>query len=182
MLHAVRPAAVLVLIALAAGAPAANRNRPGGALPPPITRAVDGDLCDSAVPLGRGQSLRVDLCQAWNDYDPGAFGCSPCALPGPEIVTQLDGQAGEVIHVEVAVLSGDADVRLYLATDCDDPGGSCLAATTGPAAAFTYALTIGGQLFLYVDTAGECGEVQVTRQLAAGIASTSFSALKAIYR
>lgn len=145
-------------------------------------RTVAGDLCDTAVTLGPNQSLDVDLCEAWNDYDPGAFSCSPCSLPGPEIVASIDTQPGEMIRINATVLSGSADVRLYLATDCEDPANSCLAASSGPSTEFQHAVTAGGVVYLFVDTTGECATVQVLRQMPASAQASSFSALKAIYR
>ena len=145
-------------------------------------RTVVGDLCDSAIPLGASQSLEVDLCQAWNDYDPGAFGCSPCALPGPEIVASIEAQPGEMIRITISVLSGSADVRIYLATDCEDPEGSCIAAMGGPASEIQHTVMAGGDVFLYVDTTGECATVRVSRETPASALATSFSALKAVYR
>jgi len=172
----------LVLVSFAGFAqelPTRNGDRPPHR---PRTRVIAGDLCATAVPLGRGETIQVDLCQAWNDYDPGAFSCSPCALPGPEIVALLEGQSGEAVNIGVTVLSGAAEVHLYLATDCDDPAGSCLAATATAGASLQYTLAASRTLYLYVDTDGECGEVMVTRHQAAGTARTTFSALKAVYR
>lgn len=144
-------------------------------------RTVDGDLCATAVELGRNQSFTVDLCVAWNDYDPGT-GCSPCALPGPEIVARLDTQAGERLRLTTSLLSGGADVRLYLATDCDDPAATCVAAASGPDEEFAYTVTHGGELFLFVDTTGDCGTVEVSRAAPASALATTFSSLKAVYR
>ena len=145
-------------------------------------RTVSGDLCSSAIPLAASQSLEIDLCQAWNDYDPGANGCSPCSLPGPEIVATLDAQPGEMIRVTTSVVSGTADVRIYLATDCENPAGTCLAAMSGPTNEFHHTLIAGGEIFLYIDTTGECATVRVTRETPASALSTTFSALKAVYR
>ncbi len=145
-------------------------------------RTVDGDVCTSAVDLGRNQTLTVDLCQAWNDYDPGAFGCSPCALPGPEIVARLDTQAGEQLRVTLSLLSGSADVRFYLATDCSDPVGTCVAASDAPGSDFQHVVVGAGELYLFVDTTGECATVQVSRQAPASAHATTFSSLKAVYR
>ena len=145
-------------------------------------RTVIGDLCSSAIPLAASHSLEIDLCQAWNDYDPGANGCSPCSLPGPEIVATLDAQPGEMIRVTTSVVSGTADVRVYLATDCENPAGTCLAAMSGPTNEFHHTLTAGGEVFLYLDTTGECATVRVTRETPASSLSTTFSALKAVYR
>ena len=145
-------------------------------------RTVVGDQCDTAIQLVASQSVDVDLCQAWDDYDPGPFGCSPCALPGPEIVARIDAQPGEMIRVTTSILTGAADVRIYLATDCEDPEGSCIAAMAGPTNEFEHAVMAGGEVFLYVDTTGECATVRVSRETPASALSTSFSALKAVYR
>jgi hypothetical protein len=150
--------------------------------PPRARRTIEGDLCATAFALGHGETRQVDLCEAWNDYDPGAFGCSPCALPGPDVVASFDTQPGELLRIQTSVLSGELDVRVYLATDCEDPAGSCLAAATTAAGELEYSVVGGGELFLFVDTTGECGEVQVSLQRTASSTRTTFSALKAVYR
>lgn len=146
------------------------------------TRVVPGDLCSTAQDLGRGATVDVDLCQAWDDYDPGAFGCSPCSLPGPEVVFSLDTQAGEQLRLTTTMLSGSPDVRLYLATDCDDPVGTCVAASASSDVGLDLVLDQGGTMYLYVDTTDGCGEVSVGRPGVAVTASTTWGALKAIYR
>lgn len=173
-------------IVLANSAPSISTNAldPGNRFQPRARqhRVIAGDLCGTAVSLGRDESLEVDLCQAWNDYDPGSFGCSPCSLPGPEIVASLDVQAGEYLRLSVTMLSGSADVRVYLATDCDDPAGTCIAASDGPGADFQHTVTGAGEIFLFIDTTGECGSVEVSRAAPASAHATTFSALKAVYR
>jgi hypothetical protein len=178
---------LVTLLIAAATAPASTETNglDTGSRFQPLTRqgrTLAGDLCTSAVELGRNQSLTVDLCQAWNDYDPGGFSCSPCSLPGPEVVARIDVQAGEQLRVTAHLVSGYADVRIYLATDCEDPQGTCFAASSGPGAEFQHTATRGGEVFLYVDTTGECATVQVSRQAPASLFDTSFSALKAVYR
>ena len=145
-------------------------------------RTIAGDDCTTAVPLAPNQSLEFDLCQAWNDYDPGRFGCSPCPLPGPEVVATMDTQSGEMIRVSASIIAGSADVRIYLATDCEDPEGSCIACMNGPATELQHTVTIGGEVFLYLDTTGECATVKISREMPASALATSFSALKAVYR
>lgn len=145
-------------------------------------RTVPGDLCDTAVSLPRGHDVTVDLCQAWNDYDPGASGCSPCALPGPDVVAVLDTQPGERVELTAAVTAGAADVRLLLVTDCDAPHTSCLAASQQAGGPVDHVMSGGGRVWLIVDTTGECAEVTVSRAAPASAFSTSFSALKAVYR
>lgn len=177
---------VTILIA-AASAPASTQTNgldTGGRFRPSTRqgRTLEGDLCTSSLELGRNQSLTVDLCQAWNDYDPGGFSCSPCSLPGPEVVARIDVQAGEQMRVTANLLSGYADVRIYLATDCEDPEATCFAASNGPGAEFQHTATRDGEVFLYVDTTGECATVQVSRQAPASAHDTTFSALKAVYR
>jgi hypothetical protein len=145
-------------------------------------RTVAGDLCSGPVELGRNEMISVDLCQAWNDYDPGDAGCSPCALPGPEIVARLDTQAGERLRITTDLSSGSADVRVYLATDCSDPEGSCIAASASAGDSFEHVIDVGGELYLFIDTTGDCGSVQVWRPAPSAAQSTTFSALKAVYR
>jgi len=183
---AVLAVAAVCLLASAASAPAARHGGAGRAVPapapPPLAaRTVPGDLCDAPASLPRGGTLTVDLCDAWNDYDPGAFGCSPCALPGPDVVAAIDTQPGEDLHIDLAV-TGTADVRLYLATDCDDPVGSCLLASDAAGEALATTLAQGGTIYLYVDTTGECAEVTLTRYQAASTTRTDLTTLKAIYR
>ncbi len=145
-------------------------------------RTVPGDLCDTAVSLARGHDMIIDLCQAWNDYDPGAGGCSPCALPGPDVVAALDTQPGERVELTAAVTAGAADVRLLLATDCEAPHASCVAASQHAGGPVDHVMSGGGRVWLIVDTTGECAEVTVSRAAPASAFSTSFSALKAVYR
>jgi len=172
---------------IASNTTAANSNTdsldPGSRFQPQTRehRTVAGDICTSAEDLGRNQSVTVDLCQAWNDYDPG-LSCSPCSLPGPEIVARIDTQAGELVRVTTSVVSGSADVRIYLATDCTDPQGTCIAASSGSGTEFSHTVTGAGEIYLYVDTTGECATVQVSRQAPASTLTTSFGALKAVYR
>jgi hypothetical protein len=147
-----------------------------------VARTAVGDLCRAPAELVRNGMLTVDLCQAWNDYDPGDDSCSPCALPGPEIVARLDTQPGERVRITTDLSSGSADVRLYLATDCDDPAGSCIAASSGPGSSFEHTLDLGGEIFLFVDTTGDCATVQIWRPAPASALSTTFTALKAVYR
>ncbi len=176
--------AVSVLILLAAAAPASRRGpHPGHhqlTPPPAAARTVPGDLCSQPLTLDRGESFTVDLCDAWNDYDPGDFSCSPCALPGPEVVAVLETQAGEELRLDVTAVG--LDVRLYLARECEDPAATCLIASQDPSESLQWTVTRGGHLYLYVDTPGDCGAVTITRQQAASAAETDLSALKAIYR
>ena len=176
--------AILVLALLATAAPASRRGQHPGhhqlAPPPAAARTVPGDLCGQPLSLGRGESFTVDLCDAWNDYDPGAFSCSPCALPGPEVVVVLDTQAGEDLKLDVT--AAGVDVRLYLARECVDPATTCLVASQDPAESFQWTVPQGGRLFLFVNTPGDCGEVTIAHQQAASAAETDLSALKAIYR
>ncbi len=183
-----RPVVLLTLAGLLAAAAGVAGPRHGPdpgdrrlSPPPPADRTVPGDLCSAPLVLARGAAITADLCDAWNDYDPGEFSCSPCALPGPEVVAVLDTQAGEEVRLDLAA-DGGLDVRVYVATECTDPVGTCLIASEGPADSFQWTVARGGTLYLYVDTAGECGEVTVTRHQAASAAETDLTALKAIYR
>jgi hypothetical protein len=184
-----RPAILIALATLlttAAGVAGPRHGDPdpgdSAALPPPPSeRTVPGDLCSAPLALGRGEQVTVDLCSAWNDYDPGEFSCSPCALPGPEVVAVLDTQAGEKVRLDLDA-EGALDVRVYVATECTDPVGTCLVASDGSGDGFQWTVNQGGTLYLYVDTAGECGGVTVTRHQAATAAGTDLTALKAIYR
>ncbi len=175
--------AVLIVSTIAIANSDSDSLDPGNRFDPQTRqhRTVAGDLCTSAEELGRNQSVTVDLCQAWNDYDPGLT-CSPCSLPGPEIVARLDTQAGEQLRVTIDVVSGSADVRVYLATDCEDPHGTCIAGSSGPGNEFAHTMTGAGEVYLYIDTTGECATVQVSRQAPASTLTTTFGALKAVYR
>jgi hypothetical protein len=182
-------ASLLLLASLTSLAAPALAKRPGPRLgphpeqlPPPSLRTVPGDLCSAPLSLPRGASVTVDLCAAWNDYDPGAFGCSSCALPGPDVVAVVDTQPGEQLRLEVDLVSGNADVRVYLATDCEDPVGTCVVATDAPSGSLHHTLLQGGTLTVYLDTTGECGEVTLSRQQAASTAGTDLTTLKAVYR
>jgi hypothetical protein len=177
--------ALAVLLTAAPGVAGPPRGLDPGDIPPtpppPAERTVPGDLCSAPLALDRGQEMTVDLCNAWNDYDPGEFSCSPCALPGPEVVAVLDTQAGEELRLDLAV-DGGLDVRVYVATECTDPVATCLVASDGPSDSFQWTVTRGGTLYLFVDTAGDCGEVTVTRRQAASAAETNLTTLKAVYR
>ena len=173
-------ALILLTTAALASRPGPHPGRQQLAPPPPAARTVAGDLCSNPLALQRGGSFTVDLCNAWDDYDPGAFSCSPCALPGPEVVASLETQIGEELKLDVA--AGGLDVRLYLVTDCEQPAATCLVASQEPADSFHWTATRGGLLYLVVDTPGDCGEVTITRQQAASATDTDLSALKAIYR
>lgn len=177
-------AIILIIVLLLAGPASAGLSLDAGGdsrLVRERNRSIAGDLCDTAESLPRGTTVSVDLCQAWNDYDPGAFGCSPCELPGPDVVYKLDTQAGEQLRIAVSA-AGDVDVRLYLATDCHDPVGSCLVASQDSAEPLVHTLAQGGMLYLFVDTTDECGAVSVTLEGAANTARSTWGALKAIYR
>ena len=144
------------------------------------TRTVAGDLCETATELTRGEVARIDLCDAWGDYDPGAGGCSPCALPGPDVVYRLEARRSDALRITADVASGDPDVRLYLATDCADPAGSCLVASDADGE-LDHVMVDDATVFLFVDTTVGCGEVLVSLQGAANTAQTTWGALKAIY-
>ncbi|MBD3219664.1 hypothetical protein GF314_00355 [bacterium] len=146
------------------------------------TRTVAGDLCDTALPLGRGESAEVDLCLAWDDYDPGSFSCSNCELPGPDVVFFLDTQAGEQLRITASTDDAGADVRLYLATDCADPAGTCLVASDGASAPIDHTVVQGGTVYLFVDTTDACSTVTVGLDGAASTSRSTWGALKAIYR
>ncbi len=148
----------------------------------PVKRTVPGDLCATAVTLARGEHLTVDLCQAWNDYDPGVFGCTASAMPGPDVVAKLDTQAGERVHVTITVTDGVPDVRLYLATDCEDIENTCIAAVTDAASEFEVMIVTGGTAYLVIDSTSECGTVELLREQVTSTVDTTFSALKAVYR
>ncbi len=145
-------------------------------------RTIAGDLCETALPLERGESVEVDLCLAWDDYDPGAFSCSACGLPGPDVVFLLDTQPGEQLSITASTGDAGADVRLYLATDCDDPAGTCLVASDGASAPIDHTVVQGGTVHLFVDTTDACSTVTVTVDDAASTSRSTWGALKAIYR
>ncbi len=173
----------LIVVAIGAVATAKNVRLDSGDRTGQGTRqrTVDGDLCGTALSLTRGSTLTADLCQAWNDYDPGAHGCSPCALPGPDLVFTLDTQPGEDVRLSTSIDGGSPDVRLYLATDCNDPVGTCLGASGDGDGSLHLTVSQGGLLYLFVDTTDECGAVSVTRQDVATTARTTWGALKAVY-
>jgi hypothetical protein len=97
-------------------------------------------------------------------------------------VASIDAQPGEMIRITTSVISGNGDVRIYLATDCEDPEGTCIAAMGGPTSEFQHTVMAGGDVFLYIDTTGECATVRISRETPASALSTTFSALKAVYR
>lgn len=170
--------ALLVLLPAAVLAANPHHSRDDGVRSDP----VPGDDCDHMLTLARGETVRFDLCPASNDFDPGAHSCSPCALPGPDLVFELDTQPGERLKISTSVLSGSPDVRLYLATDCHDPAGTCLAATSEVQRTFQHTLVAGGVLYLFVDTTEGCGTVEMVMADIANTARTTWGALKAIYK
>lgn len=184
-MRAIRPLlpALLLLALLVADAGAGtvfSLSRDGRTPPGERTRTVTGDLCETATELTRGEVVRIDLCAAWGDYDPGAGGCSPCALPGPDVVFRLEARRSDALRITADVVSGDPDVRLYLATDCSDPAGSCLVAS-GADGELDHVMVDDAMVFLFVDTTAGCGEVLVSLQGAATTAQATWGALKAIY-
>lgn len=134
----------------------------------------DNDLCDGARPLGEGSfAITQHLGIAHNDYDPGDQGCTGWGDTGMDVAYYADLVPGQVLDV---TMTTDAhwDDSLYLVTDCNDPGASCVAgADADPdGSRLTYQATAAGRFYLIADSYGiEPDGFTLTGSIAAAVAT-----------
>jgi hypothetical protein len=157
------------------------------ATPPPPPAA--NDLCTGAIDI-QDQGLSswpVNLTNAgtyYNDYSlPTTGSCTGYSTPGPDALYKINLAAGEVLTVDE---NGTCDVAVWIATDCGNLLGSCVAGkdagTTG-SEVVTYTAAAAGTYFVVIDayTAAGC-PVTVTVNAPVANDISTFGSLKAQYR
>jgi hypothetical protein len=91
------------------------------ALPP------DNDTCPG-TDVSLGEVITGTTAGALDDYDPGAGGCTGYTAPGPDIVYHLIVPTPQEVVVVLVPDDDDVyDASLYVATNCSDISGTCVA-------------------------------------------------------
>ncbi|MEZ4389420.1 MAG: hypothetical protein R3D98_17905 [Candidatus Krumholzibacteriia bacterium] len=146
--------------------------------PPPAN-----DTCDGAIDLaGSPLYFEVDLCQYTNQYSPESGGCTGYTANGPEAVYMAELAAGDEVFFSMDVVEGNADLAIYLVTDCGDIAGSCVAGDdSGNPEEFTYTIPADGVYYLMLDTYSGCCVVGVTLNQPVATEAHSWSQVKALY-
>jgi len=168
MKHAIAILLIILLAGVAGADPAAN------------------DTCADALYLiDQGfTSFDVDLCQFNNDYDLGSdSGCSSVPSPGPDAVWRATIRAGDEVQM-FAYANDDVSPVIYIVTDCDDPAGSCVAASVDSEGTQVLDFVIDRTDIYYfiVDSTTGCGSVHVDMGGVLPAAAASWSSVKSLYR
>ena len=157
------------------------------ATPPPPPAA--NDVCAGAIDI-QGQSLAswdVNLTNAgtyYNDYSPVAPSCTGYTANGPDAVYSINLAAGEEVTISEL---GDCDTSIWIATDCGNLAGSCVAgadAVGGSATeTVTYTAAAAGTYYVIIDSyaTGGC-PVTVTVNAPVSTEESTFGTLKAMFR
>lgn len=148
------------------------------------------DLCAGAIDI-QAQSLSswaVNLTNGggyYNDYSlPTTGSCTGYSTPGPDALYKIDLAAGEQIIIQE---SGPCDMALWIATDCGNLVGSCVAGAdagvTGGTETVTYTAAAAGTYYVVIDAYSAAGcPVTVTVNAPVSTEESSFGALKAMFR
>ncbi len=149
------------------------------------------DLCTGAIDVqGQGlQSWTLDLSANggyYADYMPPQVesSCLPVPPTGPDAVYAVSLAANESIIISE---TGDCDVSLWIATDCGNLNGSCVAGADavggGATETVTYAAPMAGVYFIVVDSYDPAGcPAVVSIGSPVAIEGATFGTLKAMYR
>ncbi len=154
---------------------------------PPPPPAVN-DVCAGAIDI-QAQGLAswtVNLTNAgtyYNDYSLVSPSCTGYTTPGPDAIYKIDLAAGESLTVDE---NGTCDVALWIATDCGNLVGSCVAgadATTTGSEIVNFTAATAGTYFVVVDAYAAAGcPVTVTVNAPVSTENETFGALKAMFR
>lgn len=158
------------------------------AVAPPPPPAVN-DICEGAIDI-QDQSLMswdVELAVAGgysNNYSLSYGGCTGYTTPGPDAVYAIDLAAGEQVMISEI---GACDTALWIATDCANLVGTCVAgadaALAGQAETVSFMAATAGTYFVVVDAYTSAGcPVTVTVNAPVATQNESFGALKAMFR
>jgi hypothetical protein len=154
---------------------------------PPPPPAVN-DVCTGAIDIqAQGlSSWTVNLTNAgtyYNDYNLVTPSCTGYSTPGPDAIYRIDLVAGETLTVDE---NGACDVALWIATDCGNLIGSCVAgadATTTGSEIVNFTAATAGTYYVVVDAYSAAGcPVTVTVNAPVSTESETFGALKAMFR
>jgi uncharacterized protein (DUF697 family) len=116
--------------------------------------AVANDTCTDAYPITAPVSL-VDSYSRFNDnIDPGTGSCLSEIADGPDAVYSVFLNANDVLIASVTSQNSIDDAALYVVTDCNNPGSTCLdgEVSTTATAEVAYLSPIAQQVFLVVDS------------------------------
>jgi len=156
------------------------------AVPPPPP-AVN-DLCTGAIDI-QAQGLAswaVNLTNAggyYNNYNLVTPSCTGFITPGPDAIYKIDLVAGETLTVDE---NGACDVAVWIATDCSNLIGTCVAGAdagvTG-SEVVTYTAGAAGTYYVVIDAYTTAGcPVTVTVNAPVSTESETFGTLKAMFR
>jgi hypothetical protein len=116
--------------------------------PPPANDTCAGAAC---LPPGQGNNFAGSLLWATNGL--GSFACEGFFADGTEVFYKFGLTDGTTFSAEV---TGDVftDVALFIITDCENPGGSCVAGvdwdSAGMPETISYTQTSGGPTVYYL--------------------------------
>lgn len=128
-------------------------------------------------------SFDVDLCRFANDYDlVNSSTCVDMPLPGPDAVWRATLETGEPVRL-VATAANGLLVAMYMVTDCDDVGGSCVAASVDEEGnqVLEFVVEAPDLYFLIVDSAEGCGMVHVEMGGVLATETATWSSVKSLY-
>ena len=125
--------------------------------PPP-----DNDSCEGAVDLAEQglHEFAIDLRDYTNHYD--SYNSIGQPAEGPEAIYRIDLELDEFLSVRVEEDVWYMNPAIYLATDCYDLEGSCVAGgvTENPISLFYHAIASGAH-YLTIDCSNSGGPVEV---------------------
>ncbi|HLG13506.1 MAG TPA: choice-of-anchor D domain-containing protein [Blastocatellia bacterium] len=169
--------AILVLLACAAGwftsrdaaadssARAGESRQDAAQRPAPVPNA--GDTCAAATVINPAALPFLEdstTAGAANNIDPGPGGCGvgPGSIgAGPDVVYSFTPTATDTYTIGATPFAPGFDISLYVVTNCANPSGTCVAASTprdfGLGEFATPVLTAGTQYFIVVDSPNASG-------------------------
>lgn len=149
--------------------------------PPP------NDDCTGVIDLqDQGEAdFYVDLCQAAHDFNPGTVNpsCTGYSAGGTDVVYSIYLSAGEVF---TASQQGDHDSAIYLLSECEYTGDTCVAGAdatlSGDVETITYVAASDGMYYLIIDGYSGCSNTHVWIDNPVATESSSWGSLKSLYR
>ncbi len=155
--------------------------------PPPPPPPPTNDLCEDAIDLQeQGLTMfQVDLCLASNSYSAGVYpsSCTGYSSNGNDVVYKIYLTAGQTF---VASQQGAHDSAIWLATDCSDLSGTCVAGAdatfTGGIETITYTAAADGWYYLIIDGYSSCSLTTVWIDAPIATQNSSWSSVKTLYR
>ena len=155
--------------------------------PPPPPPPPTNDTCATAIDLQEQGlvSFQVDLCMAVGDYSAVPTStCTGYSSAGKDVVYKIYLAAGESF---MATQTGAHDSALWLATNCPNINGTCVAGAddtfSGQTEVLSYTAPTAGWYYLIVDGYGTgCSLTTVTIEAPVSNEDMSWSNLKTMYR